>query len=93
MDEIKIRFINKHTCLFVSGLTYCFDSFFIKPRNIRYVHIPKGMNPVTLINNVIETANTKHIHKDSKKRTFKRKRAFKYQQDILKSLNTTQTKS
>lgn len=63
---------------------YCFDTFFIYTRNIRHVHIPKGLNINELIKN--QLSKMQPVRKSEKAGTLKVKRAKRYQEDILKSL-------
>lgn len=66
-----------------TGPKYTFETFFIKSRNIRYVHIPKGINVETLIENYYKSLK---IPKTKKVATYKSKRSKMYQASIINSL-------
>lgn len=55
---------------------------FVRKRNIRYVHIPKGFSAVELFKTLISCPEKK---KDGP-RTFKAKRAHQYQKETVASL-------
>ncbi|XP_028155466.1 U7 snRNA-associated Sm-like protein LSm10 [Diabrotica virgifera virgifera] len=69
------------------GNEYCFEQFFVRHRNIRYVHIPKELNCMELIQENI--SGMRRVKPDKRKITFKQFRALKYQQETVRSLGKT----
>ncbi|CAG9835351.1 unnamed protein product [Diabrotica balteata] len=69
------------------GNKYCFEQFFVRHRNIRYVHIPKELNSMELIQENI--SGLKRVRPDKSKRTFKGIRALRYHQETVRSLSKT----
>lgn len=69
-----------------SGNKHYFSQFFVRHRNIRYVHIPKDFKSVELMQDQLNGMNRfKKAKKE--KRTFKQVRAERYQKETLQNLN------
>lgn len=66
------------------GGRHYFNQFFVRHRNIRYVHIPEGLSSKELMYEQIN--GMKIIRKIDKKRTYKQLRAQRYQKETLQSL-------
>ncbi|CAH1110021.1 unnamed protein product [Psylliodes chrysocephalus] len=68
------------------GNKHYFSQFFVRHRNIRYVHIPKDFKSVELMQDQLNGMNRfKKAKKE--KRTFKQVRAERYQKETLQNLN------
>ncbi|CAG9863103.1 unnamed protein product [Phyllotreta striolata] len=69
------------------GEKYYFPQFFVRHRNIRYVHIPSEHKSVDLMQNQLKGLN--YFKTGNKgKRSYKEVRARRYQKETLCSLNT-----
>ncbi|CAH1163910.1 unnamed protein product [Phaedon cochleariae] len=66
------------------GTKHGFSQFFVCKRNIRYVHIPKGISTTDLIEKQLNKLSHRPKHK--KPHTFKKSRANRYQQETVNSL-------
>lgn len=66
------------------GNEYCFENFFIHCRNIRYVHIPRKLNPVELIEKQLSAMTVRKSKKPA--HTFKKVRAERQQRETLLSI-------
>ncbi|GJQ66259.1 hypothetical protein Trydic_g4310 [Trypoxylus dichotomus] len=68
------------------GRKYPFESFFVKARNIRYIHIPDNKEVLkTIKNQLLMFRQPRQIV--NKKRTYKEKRARNYQQELLVNIS------
>ncbi|XP_056645951.1 U7 snRNA-associated Sm-like protein LSm10 isoform X1 [Diorhabda sublineata] len=68
-----------------TGISHFFNQFFVRHRNIRYVHIPEELSPNQIMQEQISGMKKPRII--NKKRTFKQLRAQRYQKETLRSLN------
>lgn len=66
------------------GNQYAFKSFFISCRNIRYVHIPKNLKSIELIEKQISAMGIRHTKKPA--HTFKKVRAERKQKETVLSI-------
>ncbi|KRT82134.1 hypothetical protein AMK59_3377 [Oryctes borbonicus] len=68
------------------GRKYPFESFFVKARNVRYIHIPQDKDVLTIIENQLSTFRQPK-QAVRKKLTYKEKRAKNYQKELLLNLS------
>ncbi|KAI4468399.1 u7 snrna-associated sm-like protein lsm10 [Holotrichia oblita] len=68
------------------GIEYPFESFFVKARNIRFIHIPQDKNAVETIQNQLSIFD-RPKRSSTKKLTFKEKRAKNYQKELLMNIS------
>ncbi|XP_017768190.1 PREDICTED: U7 snRNA-associated Sm-like protein LSm10 [Nicrophorus vespilloides] len=62
-----------------------FETFFVRSRNIRYVHVPSDCTALDLLQEQLKP-KLKKVRSEKKKLTFKMSRARKYQNQILTEL-------
>ncbi|XP_074037040.1 U7 snRNA-associated Sm-like protein LSm10 isoform X2 [Leptinotarsa decemlineata] len=63
---------------------HLFSQFFVTKRHIRYVHIPKGFSAIELMKDQLNRMSRGRFTKKTP-HTFKKVRAKRYQQEIIKS--------
>ncbi|XP_018579350.1 U7 snRNA-associated Sm-like protein LSm10 [Anoplophora glabripennis] len=95
----KITFIDGHMNIEMEDVVFydargterVFPNFFISQRNVRYVHLPKKTSATELIDKQFEKmASKKHM---TKEHTFKKVRAKRYNEEIVKSAFSGETSS
>lgn len=75
---------------FFAATERVFPNFFINERNIRYVHIPKKTSATELIDKQLSRMEPKKM---TKEHTFKKVRAKRYNEEIIKSAFSGETSS
>ncbi|XP_022911824.1 U7 snRNA-associated Sm-like protein LSm10 [Onthophagus taurus] len=84
--------IDMKDCVYYNsrGDAYPFETFFVKKRNIIYVHIPKGLSARDLAEKQLNQLTFKKPHSNQREKpTFKKKRAEKYQKEIVQEIAST----
>lgn len=78
IDMINVVFFDPR------GKKHVFENFFVSCRNIRYVHIPKKLSSIQLLEKQLTAMSSKHSKKPE--HTFKKVRAERKQKETLLSV-------